>query len=146
MQVDNRTLVLFTDAHLQELQDLYREGYFLHKKLNCRNSREAIASTVSGEWQNSRRISELSGVSYKATAKILYAMAELGDLLRAEENWVDEKYRKRKRFIYKKKGDGGLLLQNLLGIKAPPEHTIFTEYVVRHLIEDAEQGKKTRVR
>lgn len=144
------TLSLFDQSYLDEIQDRWnRAKSKIFSKETLANKREKINATLTTEWQAARDIAQKSGVTYKATAKILYAMAKSGDIAIAEQEWVDERYRKRMRYLYRSNDherDTALLLQNLLGFKAPADKTIFTGYVVRHLIEDAEQGKKTRVR
>ena len=144
------TLSLFDQNYLDEIQRRWNNAKSkIFSKETLEQKRTKITNTLTTDWQNARDIAQVSGVSYKATAKILYTMAKVGDVSISEQEWIDERYRKRMRYLYRTNDherDTALLLQNLLGFKAPADKTIFTGYVVRHLIEDAEQGKKTRVR
>lgn len=111
-------------------------------------NKQKIKNALNGRWQTALEISEKLGDSYKSVSKILWVLSTCGEVYETEFEWIDDRYRKRKRRAYRSKTfvtDGAVLLGVLLGIHPPPEGMVFTEFVVAELSNDAKNGIKTKV-
>lgn len=135
-KLQNLALALWDDSYLEELQHLWKEGCFTAKKIIGPrfDKKGELIKAIDGHWQNARTLAEKAGITHKAAVKLLKKMADVGDIDIHEEDWVDERFRKRQRLLYRRRQTSSLL--QVLGITAPPDKMFWTGVVVKHLMED----------
>lgn len=128
---------LFDSAYLDQLESQWKQGYFLKNNIACRSSKDNLKQYVTTEWRTAKQISDAAGITYKSASKILFAMSLIGYVLRKEENWVDGRYRKRKRYVYKldTTADAVSILDKIFGVSINPDKLNLTGHVTRHTME-----------
>jgi hypothetical protein len=122
-KLHNLALSLWDDSYLEELQNLWKEGCFTAKKMFASrfDKRGELDKVIDGGWQNARTLAQKAGITHKSAVKLLKKMAEAGDIEMHEELWVDERFRKRKRYLYRKADNKGFLnlYQEMFGSRVP---------------------------
>jgi len=152
------SLDLFEQEYLDTVQAKYRaKATPKERQLTAdehKSRRLKVLSALNGEWQTALEVANVCGLGYKATWKILSLLGQRGEAIISEKVWVDERYRRRKRLIYRsidQQIETQVLLQNFLlksifGINAQPQQMPFTTLVMGELMDDAKRGIKTKVK
>jgi len=127
-RLENLALALWDDTYLEELQHLWKEGRFTKKRILGPkfDKRGELISQIDGHWQTACDVAKKAAemglpISYKSAVKLLKSMADAGEIELHVEEWVDERFRKRRRFLYRKvnRVASVLLLQQVFGHKVP---------------------------
>lgn len=63
--------------------------------------RQKVLAAVSVDWETAEDIAERAGVSLQSAAKQLDSLAHEGKVSRDHDTWVDERYRRRARWLYR---------------------------------------------
>jgi hypothetical protein len=79
-----------------------------------------LNDAINGEWQNAKELSMKTGIRYFEAFKLLQTVLwNYYDIEVKEEEWIDERYRQRKRRFYRKKAAPMGLYATIFGVKVP---------------------------
>jgi hypothetical protein len=128
LQQDNRTLELFIEPLVVRYRgSLPRKSRKEKKNFNIK----LLNSAINGEWQNAYQLSLKTGICYCVAFHLLRTVAwENYDIEISEETWIDEKFRNRKRSLYRRKTANISLMDTIFGVKMPSfkEATVTKHY------------------
>ena len=101
-----------------------------------REQQHRLKEAISNQWQSAEELAQEADLTYHCAVKLLTPLINAGDVIVKSETWIDTRFRKRERWVYRKAPTGNAGMFSLLGQAQVPDFSRCSTAVRVHRCED----------
>jgi hypothetical protein len=97
---------------------------------------ESLQAVIDSEWRTAEDLAEMAGISYHSAVKLLVPMIHEDKVIVRPQEWIDDRFRNRVRWLYRAKPEDNSLLLSILGTPRIPQIREGSAMIRVHICED----------